>query len=591
MAKIIQFEGARFSTEYEEGYSLRVVFKHTPDLHSRRLELVYDFSHMTEVGHRKNLTYWIIEGYKSWAADKSAASRKEVFQHLKLFYQFLMERRHSIVSLNQLHPTDYDLYQGWLREWAASTGKENSSYKAWKAINLITGELLDGKVPDLHPAITRRKIRRSAVGDSAVFKKKQNEISLEEIGRIEGLCRRLADEYAQTWEESSRLIADAHSSGFSGILPPPEDAPHLGFLLAHYQYHWRKTGARGVCEDGRRLRTVEHAPALAERFGVKGTPDIYWRFQPNLERLLPFLILILIKTGGNPDPIYGLHRNCLQAPEGASDVRVSRYELAKEVNHKRETIHFYKKRSSKWMSRSYPLDQAYSPPVIVKKVLRYTEDSRLHAPDDCRNRLWLFYWSSCGVTLAREGNVGPATKKFIEKHGLPKFSPRSFRVPYINSAIRRTESIAAGQDIAGHSDISTTRKHYLSGIGRGRIREVIARLQSEMHQWVRQEKQSYQKDHDFKDDEENLYVSWASMFSDFRFRFEGSVEKAARMLQVIAHLERSRLLVHAARWSAIYDPLLHMCYEIKGMFASSSMDEAAKLVPMFDESIPLPPIE
>jgi hypothetical protein len=599
MATIVNLAPHLFPSHFSREFSRDLTLKHTPNSFSLKTSITYHFSKYKNIDRRPELLFWMIQAFNSWATPLAGPTRKECFQNLKLFFVFLEEMRSDIATIGAITPSTVDEFEAWLRARTIKIGHENAHAKAWKALNLMIGELRSRSPGLLNPAVVARMTfsrRTSYSGETQVFRDKARVLTEEQRRPIESVARRKIDEYRKLWLEGQRLMNDAEKSGHDGRLEPPLDLPHLGYVLVYLRYHWIATGRRGFCASGARMRLLERA-SLAKRFGLESNHDFYRYFLPRQEDLVPSIITVLSRTGGNPQGIFGLSRVCLEGPPGSTEQQRKLETLLSCLGKKQVRLHFLKSKTGKWQSRSYDKESPYAPTTLVAQAIEMTELSHSKALPPTKGKVWVFEGMPLSIIrMTREDGFRSHFNHFARTHNLPRFPPRLFRNSFLDTTVALEEDVTAGQIVGGHASPNTMREVYLAGAGRTKLREAIAKLQMSMTTWVENGLRPKTAEFDGFGSSVDSPIDaiakvWLAAFTDHRLIFEGSVEKAARLLQLIQHLQAARPNIHVARWTLGFAQLLGICEDLVTRFDEETIKSARPVAELFTISTPFPPIE
>jgi len=597
MATIIKLSPHLFPSEFREDFTNDLTLTHTPDHFSTKRFITYRFGCYPGSKKRRELLFWIIEAFKSWAAAKAGATRKERYQHLKLFFKFLNENNSQITTLKAITCHTIDQFESWLKARTRKTKKENTHDKAWKAINSMFREIRSRRPELLDPEVSPRRIsfRTSNRSPTQAFRPAKKILTKEQIRDVERACRTKIELYRTTWLRGRQLIAEAALAGYDGRIIPDENT-HLGYALTYLKHHWLATGRRAREESGQRLRLIEKRPTFLRRFNIDGSDGFYRYFLPRHEDLFPSILLVLSRTGGNPTDIFNLSRNCLTGEPGTTKKERGLQTLLTAVDDTPRRIHFLKSKTGKWQSRQYDRN-SYSPVVLVEHALQMTELTHSHAHGAAEDKLWVFEGMPRGVIRwPREMSFSYQLRRFLRENNISGITPRLFRNTFLNAVVVETEDITAAQAVAGHSSPDTIRNDYLAGPGRTKLREAIAKIQMSMTKWVQKGTAPKAKDLEVSFVRDGSPVDaavqlWLAMFIDHRLIFEGSVEKATRLLQLRHHINASRRHIHASRWELGFAQLLTICDDLISRFRTDVIERARQLVETFQLSNPLPPIE
>jgi hypothetical protein len=335
-----------------------------------------------------------------------------------------------------------------------------------------------------------------------------------------------------------------------------------------------------------------------------GSARIRQCLYPLGESLLPYYLAILIHTAGNPVAIGELQCDCLQSVPLFDD---------------RELLVWTKRRAGVLQRRSFRSTASFEPPTLVREILEWTRRLRPHASMADRSRLFLIgannHVSALSAALAK--NLLAAG--FLARHQLPHFALASIRPSVLSAFYRASGDVRQIQDIANHTNLSTT-VGYLQGPeveAQNRVR--VAALQSAFLGHVERPKSNATlpgKISRVPPSASRASPSGGAAVSMFGFdckdAFAGiapgtrrgelctnflgcftcpnavittDAASLARLLQARDHINAASGYLHAARWEAIYAPQLRILEEdILTRFSARTFTAAGPL------RITLPPL-
>ena len=220
------------------------------------------------------------------------------------------------------------------------------------------------------------------------------------------------------------------------------------------------------CMEIRRVYQLRALDSTTEH-PIKFTNKIKARIRRYLEltasNMFPIYLMLMLKTGGNPEALRSLGLDCLE-----------------EHPYDSETIFFI------WQKGRAHGDQKISStkkglnsiPGMVDLVLQMTALSRVRA--DSYERDYLFLTSNRGlISRASHQSLHDSLQEFQQRHNLPNFTFRDIRKGISEIVMRKTQSTVAVKNVLQHKDLRTVRS-YLGERSHELSYEIVNRFQGQM---------------------------------------------------------------------------------------------------------------
>lgn len=228
---------------------------------------------------------------------------------------------------------------------------------------------------------------------------------------------------------------------------------------------------------------------------IHGITEVRRLLYPSIRDLVPFVLLLGLKTAFNPSTIFSLTWNRIRISEDANTV----------------TFVGVKGRSQNSQFSINPINDAINDLVmpaepavpfaltdILNLLRRLTSrTSALVTDPDQTDRLFVaavFKGGDCHTSiLDRKDGLPPssawagALRDFIKTHNLPQFTLACLRFTESEMEWRRTGDLLAVRDRLGHKSVTITRTHYTSDGMRRESRERVAEIQALHHRWFQSE--------------------------------------------------------------------------------------------------------
>lgn len=561
----------------------------TPDLRRVVDGRVIDF---TALGLPVDVRDALGEAFWAHFAGQQPQSVRVKWCNLKPFGRFNADTR-AVQSLSDVNTALLQRYLDWLNKQCDRSGvplSKTSRASRYGVLNSLLRWLercRPGLWPPLHYPVNPFPYKhRETTG--------YTRLSAEQLRAILAACEQDIAESRALRARTKQAIAAA------GADEDPRSS--LGALLTCIQ---RRFGgivpsSTVLCQRGN-LRLYR---SFARHGGVQGVEA---HLYPSRDALLPYYIAILIHTAGNPDAIAKLTCNCLQPIPLLAE---------------QEMLVLAKPRASKVQRRAFRRSSSFEPPTLVRELLEWTSTLRPRAGDAHRDRLFLTK-SERGVSALNALCLAKPLKRFIVRHGLPRFSLASLRPSVLTAIYRSSGDLRQAKSVANHSNIATTIGYVQGPATDSQNRVRIATLQTALLGQLAPV--SPDVDASGKSQisatrpERPAIIPPGTAVTMFGFGcrdpfagvapgthrgelctnflgcltcpnavIAGDTLTVARLLQARDHLRSAAAVIHPARWEAIYAPQLRILEEdVLGSFAARELAHAERLCATLP---PLPPL-
>lgn len=202
-----------------------------------------------------------------------------------------------------------------------------------------------------------------------------------------------------------------------------------------------------------------------------------------MSHLLPFLLKLLQVTGMNVESIYALEIDDLVDKHPATGKPCLRYWKERSDGQKLYHLDIFKA-NLQWLTNS----QGNQVKIIFDNVLRLTSQLREKAPQEHKNKLWLFEIHNGLIkSLPCAHHVTKAVKIFSENHqlfdqstGAKTLETTRFRPTFVSDLIEQGVSIREIQLLLGHKSLYTTMRyldvHDFGRTAREKIKEKLLEI-------------------------------------------------------------------------------------------------------------------
>lgn len=386
-------------------------------------------------------------------APKTRDGRRCALRKFNRFLNWKAEGGTHISSTEQITSEVLLEYQLWL----GTAGKlsPKSAYNNNSNISNILNHLLAHRPECLAQGL---KVPASELISGRYDPSSVGAISVEDLGRI-----------AEAALKEVRQIREAHALA-KKLLAKGEERVTRSRIEGHARRSWRRLDEvlfYLVKEIG--INAARHRAAdYFKRFGLPSAVSILNMYAPVSDRnLIPFLVLLFIRTAINVETLYHLRRDCLSEhplPLGLTNLK------------------FDKPRAGSARNKAllFPTHQKDGVVDLINFLIEYTEPWVPFARELEKEDLFLFKAPAKGKNEIRSPGRTFAKKglqRFIKDNNLPSFSFAQIRPTIATLIYLQTKDIFRVQRLLCHQDVATTI-HY--------IKQEVTRRQhnSQIHQGI-----------------------------------------------------------------------------------------------------------
>ncbi|AXO15448.1 MAG: hypothetical protein CMO03_09950 [Thalassospira sp.] len=298
-------------------------------------------------------------------------------------------------------------------------------------------------------------------------------LAITDLVTIERACIKEMQTWMRKWEEGNDFIKSGRERLQAGASPTEHRLETL-LAIIEDRYGGYVTNSKQFFADGDgRRRQIEFFG------GIKGIAP--WLYATK-RSLVPFVVMMAIRTAFNPETILALRKSALRE----SSLLKGSAELAP-----RYRVVGGKKRARGDQVRTYPQDSTEidSPISIFNNVGKLTRrlPNAEHDPD--HDMLFIFQGRNYGRAhhyLNATCTFPNALSAFRKDNQLPDFSLSNIR-PTISEIVNQLSNgdIKAQQAILNHWHTETTETHYVSEAARHRRRETLGNLLNRRERYIR----------------------------------------------------------------------------------------------------------
>ena len=449
---------------------------------------------LTSLMVQPQLSLFLAEGFRRWAGTVVRSSRLTGWRIINSQVSSFLATQGQELALASIDHVYWATFTTWLngprrcdgQPWAPST--RASVLSTMK--NCITA-LLDH--PE-HGAIATALMDKSGfpnncwpgqhkrrIPTAVLSPIERHAMILASLGEIAGIRERLNERHA-ILEAGRALLESARNEGCA-----PPYRTEFGVCAAHVLEAFPERLAS--LSD---LDALDHALGRAAR-SAHGMSPIRKLLHVTFRDLVPFVLLIGVKTAFNPDSLLSLTWNQVKM---SADKRIVTF---LGVKSRASGLQISIVKDGAKVDHDFPGEPGVSFGLadVLDLLRRFTEHTRdiLTDPDHA-NRLFIGAPAWGGTTVKAYTNskgtiVDGAWKttlaKFIKHHGLKPFTLVMIRSSEGEMEWRRTGDLLAVRDRLGHKSVSTTRTHYTSGGMRRESQERVAETQAIFHRWAQTE--------------------------------------------------------------------------------------------------------
>lgn len=377
-----------------------------------------------------------------YTQDFAAASRSSLLHSLRRFNEFLEWREEgsefqpvvSTVELSAPLLLEYQAYLGTVSNITETTAHGYYSEVA-RFLNLIVlhnPEWLpcDFKIP---PCPFKHKPYSSKSTPSKI-------IGLSDLALIAKAALKEVEEIRNNHQRAIGLLNTPATLKYTNQ-GRPKSLASLSNVMHHVVNSGRVTSYLGNMSSS--LRRNGH-PSLEK--------ILSWYIPTATRHLVPFLVLLHIRTALNPTTLCRLKRNCLvehPLPVGLTILRFSKARAGHRAN----------------QEMCYPSNQPGGVVDLVNLLLEYTRPLTKMARSEEKNRLFLYRDGRQGVRSAEPdwSFAHRALRQFVARNNLPRFTFNQLRPSVATSLYLQTKDIFRIQRLLGHASVRTTVR-YVKGI-------------------------------------------------------------------------------------------------------------------------------
>lgn len=349
------------------------------------------------------------------------SSMKTNFSALRVFCTYCSQA-HPARAFDKLENDDLRNFV----EWLSRSGRRNSTSQS--VLNIVRSLLAyaarnnTGGVP--------KEIDQGVIGFRREEPSFGNVVTTEARAKILAACRAEIEATEKLMMKGQAAIAVARAGGETA----------LGEMLISIS----EVG-KGRYVKKEELRQA--VPGLVQRMQAVGFREVYAHLYISLERIFPFYLAIVAETGGNPDAIHQVKRDCF---------------IPHPTNPNLVLFVWEKKRAHAEQYAGYSAKREWSAAGLVKKLLSLNESLVAQAKPGDRDRLFIGMTSMAGVGLSCTQLLHLQLADFIQRHGLEKFTFRDLRRSIAEEEYLKHGDIEVAKERLGHRHSSTTQGYLAS---------------------------------------------------------------------------------------------------------------------------------
>ncbi|MTJ93603.1 MAG: hypothetical protein F8N36_12165 [Desulfovibrio sp.] len=402
---------------------------------------------------------------------KRPATVQSALSRVNTFCQFLAEKGRCDATLADI---DGDLVREFVK-WMDATGmSESAKSGAFGVLKKVVGRLshlpeyrafLPARIdfPEgLWPGRHRRVVSREG-------------LPITTLAAIEVACLREMREVLQRLDKGDALLASGRAAIAEGV---DITSGRLDVLLAFIEDEYSgviSIGAEKKAQD-RTLRYV-----IFKNGGLLRVND--WLAASSRD-LVPFALMLAIRTAFNPETILGMELSALREnPLASGSADLHGIDARQKIVGK-------KNRAGRDQVRTYPCDDENidNPVTIFRNTETITRRVRRFA-GPLSTKLFIFRGIGAGKEVqANHFLIGVFNKKlreFAAAHGLPEFTLSQVR-PTISELVDLISGgdIKAQQTILNHGSVDMTDGHYVSTAVRRRRMERLSEIVNRRGRWI-----------------------------------------------------------------------------------------------------------
>lgn len=268
-------------------------------------------------------------------------------------------------------------------------------------------------------------------------------LSRENVRKIVDVCRQKVDEMTTRYEVASRLV---YSSEEPRNLDEQILKKNLVSLMnAGDGYLPTRIQARSNSEARKTIKSG---------FGIR---DLKTHLFPTFKEIVPFYILMLYETAGNPVSILWMENDCI---------------LKNPVDSNQVTVHWKKNRASHVQRKWFELGKPYEPPALVNKLELVTTRTRDISGGFSKYLFVVVSNTRKKIKVPDYSNVHLVIADFIAENNLQDFNPEDFRRFAANRILTKYKDPMRVKDALNHKSIRTTRRY----VDRNQVAQEVASI-------------------------------------------------------------------------------------------------------------------
>jgi len=366
--------------------------------------------------------------------------------------------------LDFLEEFDWDQTQGLLERFADWVFEKKAHHRAKKALSIAIKvvEHLSDDQQSIWGKIAIPRVEKEASPQV----KAGRTLKADHVREIVNVCRRKVDAMVERFELASRLVSE-NGTCFS----PAEELLQKNLLVLLKAGNGYLPTREQAVKDARNLVRMQE-------FGIRELKSYLF---PSLKELIPFYLLILHETAGNPMSVIWAEVDCL---------------IQNPIDPNQWSFNCDKDRGSvvqrKWFSNTKP----YEPPRLVENILRITSRSRAHAKGFSKFLFVIVGNSRENVKVPDYGSIHYVLRAFIEENGLQDFDPRDFRRFAANTILEKFKDPSLAQATLQHKSKRTTRRYFDRNKIAKEVAEVISNGQAKILSKIEYKKFTVSKNSD-----------------------------------------------------------------------------------------------
>jgi hypothetical protein len=197
-----------------------------------------------------------------------------------------------------------------------------------------------------------------------------------------------------------------------------------------------------------------------------GLTEIVRRISVTIEDILPFYLVVLIQTGGNPMAVRSMQIDCISTHPLRDDL---------------ECLTWPKPRANREQRVDFPVGKAWSAPNLIRKLMKLNDELRPFARVSERNCLFLARNLRCNKpTVPSHQSLHNYLAEFASRHELPEFDFKDWRSVSAWEHYREGRTLRAAQRRLNHANIRTTAVYIDAGNISSVQHSIISKFQGEL---------------------------------------------------------------------------------------------------------------